>query len=55
MKPKLGVGYGFPFSPLLEVLPCPFILFKVCVQLEFCLSEPGLHPANGLLPPDLYR
>ena len=54
---ELCVGYGFPFSPLLELLPCPSILF-------YCLCAVRILPirawvgfcailANGFLPPDL--
>ncbi len=37
---KIRISYWVPSQPLIEQLLCPSLLFKVCVQLRFCLSEP---------------
>ena len=36
---KIRISYLFPRKPLTEQLLCPSHLFKVCVQLRFCLSD----------------
>jgi hypothetical protein len=44
----------FHASPETELLPCPSLLFCVCVQRDTAYQSLG-YPANGFLPPDLYR